>query len=290
MSGTNGISTGFVTLNANGVNSTIHTSKQFQNSVQNKSRSVLTKCPGNMLHGFILATSDNNQIRTFVFDDSVYVSGKIYTDPYGRPLYLQDINYSEDDVAQIAWVGTSECAFGASCFYLRSLFNFNNLQAPFFPPFYNQYIDIWDFYLYKTHYNYVQDQFYCGGYTTNDCLNKQETFCAIPEVSSPSCDNLGDVSEEDNPVIDIQDLPLIQHDVLFNDVGFQLCPFNLHYERTCEDNTTQKMKNSVYQLENENIIDVYVLGDNIHISEIPENANYIIYSVDGRKIKESKLN
>ncbi len=53
--------------------------------------------------------------------------------------------------------------------------------------------------------------------------------------------------------------------------------------------TPQKMKNIIYQPESKNI-KVQVLEGMIKIDNITENVEYIIFSIDGKKITKGKLN
>lgn len=281
LSGVRGNSmTGFVSINPN---NTIYASTQFQNT---GSKAVLTKCPGNN-DGFIIATSEANQIRSFIFNGAVFEAGILYTNSDGSSMSLQDINNSSN---KIAWVGINDLN---NCFYISSNFNYNSMPQPFInPPFFNRYLANEDeFLLYKTHYSTQQNQFYCGGYSNDRSMRVRETFCAVPEIPG-NCDDINILNFEDIFIFELDSIPLttniIYKEYEINNFEFD---FVLSYTKTCEpfEATPQKMGNAIYQIETKRI-KVHVLEDIIKVENISENVDYIIFSIDGKKITEGKLN
>jgi hypothetical protein len=278
LSGTNGSMTGFVSINPD---NSIYASKQFQNSVQPDSRAVLTRCPGNDA-GFIIATSESNQIRTFVFNDSVFQLGIKYMNYDGSTMSLQDIDNNAD---KIAWVGNNDLD---NSFYISSNFNNNTFINP---PFFNRYLSYEDeYFLFKTHYNFQVDQFYCGGFSTDLPINVRETFCAIPEISE-DCDYISSLNVEDILITELEEMQLIFDSIVSDeDVNLLRFTYNIDFTKLCNSNgTTQKSKNSI-NFNKYDIIEVHVSDDIIKIDNISENVDYIIFSIDGKIIKKGQIN
>lgn len=133
---------------------------------QNHNRHVsITNYPNNNA-GQIIATSDNNDIHIYMFNDINMMSNTYYFhNPHNGNIYLNDINCAPNKLAIVGYIYNEE--EGNEAFFFKCETHpgqISNGMFAYFPTITNNVGNNTTCYLYKVQYTATDTLFHCGGY------------------------------------------------------------------------------------------------------------------------------
>ena len=272
----------------------------FNNSSNPNSYACITADNHGTTEQCIISTSYGSQINTFFIDDvlgsAVLRGNPKFTHPQNYDFYLQYVQFFQQiNNDQFAWIG--HYLDGASGymngFYIRMDFDYNNLpNSPFYNvPFYNYYSSP------NTDYKFYQTEQYlgdisCVGYYNEN--NSTGVFTAFPEITS-YCDNTGSALGEDHSIVDISFSPInLNSYSIGSDTNYILYSqprtFNTDTCETIPDENPTNSQKSTTNIKTFDIDDakIFVSGDELHIVNVKDVADYLILSADGKVLDKGK--
>ncbi|MDD4210692.1 MAG: hypothetical protein PHI52_10195 [Bacteroidales bacterium] len=272
----------------------------FNNSSNPNSYACITADNHGSTEQCIVSTSYGSQINTFFIDDvlgnPILRGNPKFTHPQNYYFYLQDVVFSQQwNNGIFSWTGYCfDVSSGyTDAFYIRMDFDYNNLpNSPFYNvPFYNYYASPnTDYKLYQVEH-YFGDISCVGYYNEN---NSTGVFTAFPEITS-NCDNTTSSLGEDHSIADISLYGInLNSYSIGSDTNYILYSqprtFNTDTCETIPDENPTNSQKSTTNIKTFDIDDakIFVSGDELHIVNVKDVADYLILSADGKVLDKGK--